>query len=292
MELMQVNELTIELEDATESKAIIDASDLLPSHTLSIRPVGCKQDYRVTILQKWPDSGNRFTCVIASDELLDLYGGTPSDYTTVNDFQIWEVHREWGFESLDVSPPAEVLGYHYNTGTEIKVVLSIEYPTRDNDLDYNQIHYQLVVNKTTPYKKVKDSSYRNAINYFMKLHEAMDNIVFTHRSLPHLLREHRSCHFEEDLPMKLYWCSAVDHLQDWFYVASTDIEAADGFAEAEGYMYDEVKADFVMEIPGKLNPRPGNPSNTLIKKLGGKFVSSTNPRVVQVHEVKYCEGTL
>lgn len=94
------------------------------------------------------------------------------------------------------------------------------------------------------------------------------------------------------MQMNLYWVTTEDHCEDWFVVAPDPIEAARFHETAEGYDRGEATAEEILAIPGAFNPKKGWPSDELILDLGGVFINTEHPRVVQLNNKKYCEGLL
>ena len=92
--------------------------------------------------------------------------------------------------------------------------------------------------------------------------------------------------------MKLYWVTTDDHHEDWFVIAR-DLEEAERFHEAsEGYETGEAVAEEVLTIPDHYAADVGWSSNDLLKRVGGRFISTEPTRIVVIENRKFCEGLL
>ena len=92
--------------------------------------------------------------------------------------------------------------------------------------------------------------------------------------------------------MKLYWVTTPDHDEDWFVVAGSAKEAAEIHEDAEGYNPGDARAEVVMTIPQGLEAEPGWPSKELLSALGGHYLSTESPLVVEFNGRRFCEGML
>jgi hypothetical protein len=92
--------------------------------------------------------------------------------------------------------------------------------------------------------------------------------------------------------VKLYWCSTVDHDEDWFVVARRRSEAIRLFEEHEGYDGD-ASAQLVCVLPEALQQEPsGWPGRDVLEACGAEIVRWETPRVVALGGVRYVEGML
>jgi hypothetical protein len=95
-------------------------------------------------------------------------------------------------------------------------------------------------------------------------------------------------------PIKLYWCTTDDHLEDWFVLARRPLQACRYFERSEGCDPGEANAEWVAGLPDKLQQVtcPDWPSDEIIEACGGMFLRHDTPRVVEVAGRRYAEGML
>ncbi len=99
-------------------------------------------------------------------------------------------------------------------------------------------------------------------------------------------------HSSLSIPWKLYWCSTPDHDEDWFYVARSGREAANGFGMDEGYGPRYATARFVCRVPsGCKVSNASYPTHRLLQRCG-RFLRRELPRVVEIKGIRYREGHL
>jgi uncharacterized protein CbrC (UPF0167 family) len=92
--------------------------------------------------------------------------------------------------------------------------------------------------------------------------------------------------------MNLYWVTTDDHAEDWFIVASSAQEAATFHEDAEGYDYGDATAEMIVEIPKGIDASTGWPSDEVLKSCGAKFLSKAPARVVEIGDLRFCEGLM
>lgn len=98
--------------------------------------------------------------------------------------------------------------------------------------------------------------------------------------------------------MNLYWVTTPDGCENWFVFAKTKKLAEEFHENAEGYDLNDATAKKICKIPTVLYDKSdllleesGWPSHELLKKLGGKFDSEDNPRLINFFGKVYIEGT-
>jgi len=96
--------------------------------------------------------------------------------------------------------------------------------------------------------------------------------------------------------MKLFWATTPDGYENWFVIAETKKGASEFHELAEGFNLGYAKAHFICEIPEKLIKKyklkeAGWPAHELIKDLGGKLITESNPRKVNFNGRIFIEGT-
>ncbi len=93
--------------------------------------------------------------------------------------------------------------------------------------------------------------------------------------------------------MNLYWCTTLDHDEDWFVVAPNADEAASFHEDEEGYAEGDATAELVVPVPDHLAPPDsGWPDDELLRGLGGELVRTQQPRAVRFGDRVFGEGIL
>ena len=92
--------------------------------------------------------------------------------------------------------------------------------------------------------------------------------------------------------MKLYWVETEDHHEDWFIVASSEVDACIFHEENEGYDPGDATATEILTIPENINTETGWVSEEVLLSVGAKFINEEQPRVVEINGQQYVEGML
>ncbi len=97
--------------------------------------------------------------------------------------------------------------------------------------------------------------------------------------------------------MNLYWVITPDSYENWFVYSKTKRQAEKFHESAEGFDNNYAHAKLVCIIPKELCEEyeltlEGDwPSHELLKKLGGRFDSEDNPRIINFYGKVFIEGT-
>jgi hypothetical protein len=96
--------------------------------------------------------------------------------------------------------------------------------------------------------------------------------------------------------MKLYWATTQDGYENWFVFAESCEGAADFHESAEGFNPGDASAQYICDISEDLIRKyklidAGWPNHELLKDLGGKIITESNPRKVNINGRIYIEGT-
>ena len=93
--------------------------------------------------------------------------------------------------------------------------------------------------------------------------------------------------------VNLYWCSTDDHAEDWFIIAENKRYAARFFAGFKGYEEQYIHVEKVCRVPASIGAKnPTIPDHNLIERCGGRFLSTEQPRVVEIAGRKFVEGLM
>lgn len=96
----------------------------------------------------------------------------------------------------------------------------------------------------------------------------------------------------------LYWCTTLDHEEDWFVVARSAAEARDAFSAQAGYDRSEVRAEDVCDVPDRALAQNGHsaavpltPDLDMLSTLGGEMLTMRSPYVFRFDRELYIEGS-
>lgn len=96
--------------------------------------------------------------------------------------------------------------------------------------------------------------------------------------------------------MNLYWITTPDGNENWFVVAETKSLAQEFHEYAEGYGGNYAVAKLVCPISNELTKKHVKdeeadwPTHELLKDLGAKILTESNPRIVNINGLVYREG--